>query len=184
MVESWGTILKLLSDGDKQAYAAIFQEYYGPLVQYARQFVGDADVAEDIVQEFFCHLWENRKRLKDIQSFKTYFYASVRNRALNYLRDRHVVSIEGFEIRKEEDFLMEIMEEEIYRELYAAVYKLPDKCRQIFLMKLEGQENQKIAFELGISEETVRSQLRRGKELLQKQLTSFTVLAALAYICL
>lgn len=183
MVETWGTILKSLSNGDKQAYASVFHEYYAPLVLYARRFVGDADVAEDVVQEFFCALWENRKQLKDIQSFKTYLYVSVRNRALNYLRDRHVVSIEGVEIGKEDDFLMEMMEQEVYRELYTAIHKLPNKCRDIFLMKLGGQDNQKIALELGISEETVRSQLRRGRELLQKQLTGLSLLAALSYIC-
>lgn len=181
MTETWGTIFKLLADGDRQAYASIFREYYGPLVLYSRRFVGEADVAEDIVQEFFCHLWENRKRMGEIRSFKTYLYTSVRNRSLNYLRDNHVVSIEGVEVQKEEDFLMEMMEAEIYRELYAAIDKLPDKCRVIFLKKLGGLDNQEIAQELVISEETVRSQLRRGRELLQKQLTGLSALAALAY---
>lgn len=78
---------------------------------------------------------------------------------------------------------MEMMEQEVYRELYTAIHKLPNKCRDIFLMKLGGQDNQKIALELGISEETVRSQLRRGRELLQKQLTGLSLLAALSYIC-
>ncbi len=184
MTESWETILKSVSKGDKTAYNSLFREFYGPLVLYACHFVEDRDVAEDIVQGFFCYLWENRVELKTVQSFKTYFYTSVRNRSLNYLRDKHVVSIEGFEIRKEEDFLMEIMEQEIYRELYVAIRKLPDKCQQIFLLKLAGKDNNEIAQEMNISEDTVRSQLRRGREILQKQLIGLSVLAALAYICL
>lgn len=184
MTETWETILQLLVKGDKQAYATVFREFYGPLVCYARRFVMDQDVAEDIVQGFFCHFWENRKNLPAIHSFKTYFYTAIRNRSLNYLRDKHAISIEGFDIRKEEDFLMEMMEEEIYRELYAAIRTLPDKCRQIFLLKLAGKENSEIACEMNISEETVRSQLRRGREILQKRLTGLSVLSALAYICL
>ena len=107
----------------------------------------------------------------------------MRNRSLNYLRDSRSVSIEGFEKQSDEDFLREMMEEEVYRELYAAIQKLPERCRQIFLLKLDGEENQKIADKLQISEETVRSQLRRGKELLQNNVISFYVLGVICYWC-
>ena len=79
--------------------------------------------------------------------------------------------------------MREMMEEEVYRELYAAIQKLPERCRRIFLLKLDGEENQKIADMLQISEETVRSQLRRGKELLQNNVVSFYVLGVICYWC-
>ncbi|MFR5657593.1 MAG: sigma factor-like helix-turn-helix DNA-binding protein [Butyricimonas faecihominis] len=53
----------------------------------------------------------------------------------------------------------------------------------MFLLKLDGEENQKIADMLQISEETVRSQLRRGKELLQNNVISFYVLGLICYWC-
>lgn len=171
MVKAWETTIQLLAKGDKVAYAAVFRAFYGPLVMYARRFVEDRDAAEDIVQGFFCRIWEDRQHLKSIQSFKSYFYSSIRNRSLNYLRDRHHVPIEGLEILKEEDFIMEMMEEEVYRELYTAIQALPEKCRLIFQMKLKGKGNPEIAIQLGITEETVRSQLRRGREILHKTLS-------------
>ena len=58
----------------------------------------------------------DRKRLINDKSFHAYIYSSVRNRSLNYLRDTHSVSIEGFEKQSDEDFLREMMEEEVYRE--------------------------------------------------------------------
>lgn len=181
MSDTWGTLIQLLAEGDKHAYAFVFHEFYKPLVVYASRFVGNQDAAEDIVQGFFCRLWEDRKRLAGIKSFKSYFYSSIRNRALNYLRDQHGVSLEGIEIRKDEDFLLEMMEEEVYRELYAAIQKLPEKCRQIFLLKLSGKENAEIALELAITEETVRSQLRRGREILQRKLTGLLSLVITLY---
>lgn len=181
MVKTWDSLIKLLAAGDKRAYEAVFREFYRPLVLYARKFVLDGDVAEDIVQGFFCHLWEDRKHMAEIKSFITYFYSAIRNRALNYIRDKHIVSLEGVEIEKEEDFLKEMMEEEIYRELYAAIRELPDKCRAVFMLKLAGKENTEIAAELKVTEETVRSQLRRGRELLRKNIQSLTCLALLFY---
>lgn len=141
------------------------------------------EASEDIIQDFFCRLWEDRKRLVNDKSFYAYIYSSVRNRSLNYLRDSRSISIEGFEKQSDEDFLREMMEEEVYRELYAAIQKLPERCRQIFLLKLDGEENQKIADKLQISEETVRSQLRRGKELLQNNVISFYVFGVICYWC-
>ena len=183
MMESMGILVKRVSKGDRKAYAALFHEFYTPLLLYSKKFTKNREVSEDIVQDFFCRLWEDRKRLINDKSFHAYIYSSVRNRSLNYLRDTHSVSIEGFEKQSDEDFLREMMEEEVYRELYAAIQKLPERCRRIFLLKLDGEENQKIADMLQISEETVRSQLRRGKELLQNNVVSFYVLGVICYWC-
>lgn len=182
MVETWDSQIQLLAKGDQQAYDSVFREFYRPLVMYACRFVEDRDAAEDIVQSFFCRLWEKRHLLVDVKSFKSYFYSSVRNRSLNYLRDKHAVSLEEAKNRNEEDFLMEMMKEEIYRELYAAIRRLPKKCQQIVLLKLVGKENQEIADELKITEETVRSQLRRGKGLLQKYLRGLWVMLLLVML--
>ena len=162
-----GILVKRVSKGDRKAYAALFHEFYTPLLLYSKKFTKNREVSEDIVQDFFCRLWEDRKRLVNDKSFHAYMYSAVRNRSLNYLRD----------------FLREMMEEEVYRELYAAIQKLPERCRRIFLLKLDGEENQKIADMLQISEETVRSQLRRGKELLQNNVVSFYVLGVICYWC-
>lgn len=64
---------------------------------------------------------------------------------------------------KEDDFVGRMMEEEVYRELYDAVRRLPARCRDIFILKLDGADNRDIARQLDITEETVRSQLAPGK---------------------
>ena len=183
MNESLEILVTRLADGDKNAYSRIFYEFYTPLLLYSSKYTGNREASEDIVQDFFCRLWENRKKLVRDKSFLAYIFYSVRNRSLNYLRDTRSVSIEGFEKQSEEDFLSEIMEEEVYKEVYAAVQKLPDRCRQIFLLKLDGKENHEIAALLQISEETVRSQLRRGRELLQNDVSCLFAVVLICYWC-
>lgn len=182
MLEAWDILIASLVKGDKQAYSSVFREFYAPLVFYSQKYVSNRDAAEDIVQEFFCHLWENRRKMAHITSFKTYFYTSIRNRSLNYLRDNHLVSIDKHDVITDDDFLREMMQEEVYRELYAALQKLPEKCRRIFALKLEGKSNQEIADILGITDDTVRSQLRNGREVLQKELTGLMALVVLFWI--
>ena len=112
MMEPMEIVVKKVSSGDRKAYAALFHEFYTPLLLYSIKFTKNREASEDIIQDFFCRLREDRKRLINDKSFHAYIYSSVRNRSLNYLRDSRSVSIEGFEKQSDEDFLREMMEEE------------------------------------------------------------------------
>lgn len=179
MEKSWDTYKGRLAAGDRRAYDSVFAEYYKPLTLYAQRFVKDRDAAEDIVQGFFCSLWENRKKLTEISAFKIYIYRAVRNSSLNYLRDLRHVSLEDVEAEKEEEILTEIIRSEVYRELYRTIQKLPKKCREIYLLKFSGYDNHEIAQNLNISESTVRSQLRHGREILLPELSALLQLLVL-----
>ena len=126
------SVIQRLSQGDREAYTAVFREYYAPLVVYSSRIVKEREIAEDIVQEFFCYLWKQRRQLAEMHSFTTYLYRSIHNRLLNYLRDRRGIPIEDQDMLKEDDFVGRMMEEEVYRELYDAVRRLPARCRDIF----------------------------------------------------
>ena len=177
------SVIQRLSQGDREAYTAVFREYYAPLVVYSSRIVKEREIAEDIVQEFFCYLWKQRRQLAEMHSFTTYLYRSIHNRLLNYLRDRRGIPIEDQDMLKEDDFVGRMMEEEVYRELYDAVRRLPARCRDIFILKLDGADNRDIARQLDITEETVRSQLRRGKEILRRKLTAALGLSLFILIC-
>ena len=177
------SVIQRLSQGDREAYTAVFREYYAPLVVYSSRIVKEREIAEDIVQEFFCYLWKQRRQLAEMHSFTTYLYRSIHNRLLNYLRDRRGIPIEDQDMLKEDDFVGRMMEEEVYRELYDAVRRLPARCRDIFILKLDGADNRDIARQLDITEETVRSQLRRGKEILRRKLTAALGLSLCILIC-
>ena len=167
------SVIQRLSQGDREAYTAVFREYYAPLVVYSSRIVKEREIAEDIVQEFFCYLWKQRRQLAEMHSFTTYLYRSIHNRLLNYLRDRRGILIED----------QDMLKEEVYRELYDAVRRLPARFRDIFILKLDGADNRDIARQLDITEETVRSQLRRGKEILRRKLTAALGLSLFILIC-
>lgn len=122
--------------GDKKAYDVLFKEYYIPLVLFSARYVESKDIAEDIVQDFFCKLWQDRNKLSNIKSFKAYLYSSVKNRSLNYLRDKKINASLDFSLANDEQSSLEaMMEEEIYRELIKTIDLLPPKCKQIFLIE-------------------------------------------------
>ncbi|MDE6449157.1 MAG: hypothetical protein K2L41_03645 [Muribaculaceae bacterium] len=69
-------LLKRLSEGDQNAFAAIFSKYYKGLVMYCNSFITDIDECEDIVQNIFVELWESRRRL-NIASLRNYLLRCV-----------------------------------------------------------------------------------------------------------
>lgn len=61
-------ILLRLAKGDKEAFAAVFDKYYGKVYTFVRSMVRQRAVAEDITQDLFVKLWEKRRRLSRISS--------------------------------------------------------------------------------------------------------------------
>lgn len=101
---------------------------------------------------------------QSLVSFKVYLYNSVRNASLDYLKHKN---IEGSYLQKmldahpvyrtgeedEEGFFSE----EVYRQLFETIDALPERCREVFLMYMEGKKNEEVATALHVSIETVKN---------------------------
>lgn len=77
-----------IKSDDKFSFKILFERYYSQLSRFATLYLKDQDLAEDVVQEFFVQFWIKRNEIKINMSVKSYLYQSVRNRALNYNRDK------------------------------------------------------------------------------------------------
>lgn len=82
-----------LRQGDVTAFEFLFHFYYPGLVVYAAQFVSDRDLAEELVQDFFVRLWQKHTGLLEADSLRNYFFSSVKNSALNFLKHKKVEKI-------------------------------------------------------------------------------------------
>ncbi len=149
----------------------LFQEYYLPLVKFAEGILFDADDSKDIVQNLFVHLWENAKDIEINTSIKGYLFQATRNRCLNRIKslriedNRNILYLEG--VLNSEVLDPEMDSGETGR-IMDALGSLPDKMREIFKMKyLENQRQKEIADILGITENTVKTQLLRAKKKLR-----------------
>jgi RNA polymerase sigma-70 factor (ECF subfamily) len=78
-------IIKGIRAGRESAFEELFKDYYRPLSVFALRYVPDLELAKEIVQGFFVHLYENRKSIIISNSLESYLYQSVRNRCLNHI---------------------------------------------------------------------------------------------------
>ena len=161
--------------GDDSAFSALFRQYYEQLYYFASRFLKDSQTSENIVQDVFVKLWEQREKLEISTNVKSYLYTSVKNHSLNYLkRESRLFSIddqlnlaEEKSISTEDDYI----KDESFRAVHKAIDELPEKCRQIYLMKrYDDLSYNEISEILGISINTIKTQMKRALKALSEKL--------------
>ncbi|BDW93525.1 RNA polymerase sigma-70 factor [Allomuricauda sp. XS_ASV26] len=179
------SVFREIQQKNQFVFKRFFEDTYEDLVQYADSYLFEKSISEDIVQEVFIYLWENASKIKIATSFNAYLFTMVRNRCLNHLKsikitDRaKVLDMQHFigtdyelDVFSEEDQLI------IHNQVLKVVEMLPSKMQRIVRMKyIENYKYVDIAEELGISVNTVKTQLKRAKIRIAEQL--ITVIAVL-----
>jgi RNA polymerase sigma-70 factor (ECF subfamily) len=179
------TLIQRLINGDQTAFELLFRFYYPGLVTFASQIVPDTDEAEEIVQDFFVKLWTGRKEIKKSETLKSYFFTSVKNRALNYLKKEKISEKVRQELREmvETDQLYQpdlFVESELQARIKAAFEKLPPRTSEVFaLSRFKGFSNDQIAEQLNISKRTVETHISNALKLLREELKDYNFLLML-----
>ena len=164
-------------EGDTRSFEQLFRKYYNPLYNYCVGIVAESEAGEDIVQDAFLYLWNNRDTINIKVSVKAYLYSSVRHGALQYLRKQlkeraHSPQLTEFVIYLQES---EYSEEELadLEKAKALLLELPEQCRNVFLMNcLDGKKYKQIADELNISVNTVKTHLSKAYRIFREKLQS------------
>ena len=79
-------LMLAVQSGDRQAFAALFKKYAGPLHHFVFRFVGSAAIAEELVQEIFFKLYRAAPNYQPKGRFSTYLYRVATNHCLNEVR--------------------------------------------------------------------------------------------------
>lgn len=171
----------MVRTGNVHAFEILFNEYYEPLYRFACRFVGDPQTAENITQDIFVKLWESRSSIKISTNVKAYLFTSVRNHSLNYIkREKFVTSYDSEDeaiIDEDSSVDNSIIQEEIYEAVHKAINKLPEQCREIYLMnRYDELSYQEIADIRKISINTVKTQMKRALKSLRENLSHFKFL--------
>ncbi len=165
-----------IKSGDKKAFDLLFLSYYKGLCGFACTFLNDSDEAEEAVQKTFIRLWEKRKNVIAPDNPKAFLFKSVYFESMKMLRhktihENHISEyVRKFKLNSEEtddySFFLPY--------LHKAVEKLPEKCRQIFILnKLEGLTQKEIAEYLEISAKTVENQIAIAVSKLREELKPY-----------
>jgi RNA polymerase sigma-70 factor (ECF subfamily) len=166
-------LLQLLKKGDKKSFEFIFRFYYEPLLGYATGIVKAE--AEEIIQDIFLKLWQDRTKLTIRRSLSAYLYRSVYNRCMNKIKKekisqeyrRHIARQAPAEINADE--LLKF--KELNRKFFELMDALPERSQTIFkLSRFQGLKYHEIAVKLSISVKTVEANISKALAFFRKNL--------------
>jgi RNA polymerase sigma-70 factor (ECF subfamily) len=170
-------IIGRIRQGDVGQFESLFRSSYVSLVRYAKTLIKDHDTAEEIVQDLFFRLWQDKEKIKIESSLNGYLFRSVHNRCLHYIEHNRVVERHAEEMSHRQSESQESPSDILhYKELQARIARilerLPERCGKIFYMsRFEGLKYTEIAKKLSVSLKTVESNMGRALKEFRKELT-------------
>lgn len=157
----------------KDDYSKVYAIYFPKLVRFSETYLLSKEDAENLVQDIFLYLWENKEQIPFLGNMNAYLFTMVKNRCIDFLRKQT-------RTENKKQPLSELEEKELQFKLYSlqkfdennlsvadidtlivqAVDSLPARCKEIFLLsRMEGLRHKEIAERLNISVNTIESQI-------------------------
>ena len=154
-----------------QDFRSIYNTRFNNLVIFSVGMGVPYEQAKDIVQECFIKLWENHNSVSNPTS---YLFTSVRNTSINWLTNSKnsaakKVQLSDSCLKPVDESVIEEAIEYFHKveEAYKKIQQLSGRCKDIFVMTyIERMKIKDIAQELDLSENTVKTYLKRAKEIL------------------
>lgn len=174
-------LVERICNNDKEAFEKLFRKYYSGLQRFLWGYVKNQQVAEDLVQEVFVRVWENRHSLNPDKKIKTYLYKIGRNLAIDHTRHRKIIREWEEEKKALHSFLPgdktiddKLHKKFILKEVKKAIEELPERRRLVFILsRYDGMSYKEIAEKLDISVNTVDTQICRALQALRDKFSSF-----------
>ena len=170
-------------------FESLFNKHYQTLCSFAYGFVKNEQAAEDIVQDRFIKLWQQEIEFTHTQQVKSWLYTAVRNASLDWLRQQQRLQNKYnghayLQNMETETFkLQQMIRAEVLEEIYTVIDTLPPACHKVFTMfYLEGKNLRKIAEELNLSINTIKSHKAKGLAILRQKLPPIAFSMALMYL--
>lgn len=174
-------------EGNEKSFSYFFEAHWDEMYSVSYRHLQDEDLAKDIVQETFIHLWE-RRHLIDINypSLKPYLLKAVKNKIFNYftsekarkqILDQVLLRMQVF--IDEQDYTFKDYQN-MENKLDTSIAKLPSMIKAVYILRADNTSISEIAEKLNIAEQTVKNYLTeariRLKADLKQQLTDENLL--------
>lgn len=169
------------------SFTRLYKEYKHRFTRFAKTYVDDIAVAEDIMMDSLMYYWENRTSLKNDSNIPAYILTIIKHKCLNYLqRERTREEAEKY-LSNREDWELnlriatleacnpeKLFSEEILRIIKETLDLLPEQSREIFIRsRYRNRSNKEIAAELDLSVKSVEYHITKTLKLLREALKDY-----------
>ncbi|AWW29214.1 hypothetical protein DN752_03135 [Echinicola strongylocentroti] len=161
-----------VADGDEEAFSILFEMYHTRIYHFAKTYLKDKALSEDLVQEIFIKIWQEKGKLKEIDNFDSYLFTMVKRKSIDVLRkvarDKKLAETIKMNLIPTSN---PHMEDDNTGYLSKIKENLSAQQRLVFDMsRNQGLTYEDIAYKLNISKNTVRNHMVEALKVLKKAL--------------
>lgn len=170
---------RLRKNDTEEVFRELFNLYYDRFYRIAVYYLKDKENAREVVSDVFFSLWEQRKKLFNINNFDNYCFILLKNAALNKLEKDKRKTTEALDDIPESKNTDPSPEEDLLNDELLQIYvqtldDLPPKCREVYiLVKEQGLKYAEVADKLDISVKTVDAQLQKAITRLKEKINNY-----------
>lgn len=171
-------LLKRLSAGDMKAFDSLFKSYFPKIKKFLSGFIDEPEDVEDLSQDVFVKIWQNRSSLTLVNNLNAYLYRIAKNTLYTYLENRYKTTFYSTgslpEVASTEELEEAVLAKELEELIDITVNRMPLQRQTIFtLSRKEGLSNKEIAEKLAISKRTVETHISAALADIRKVISLF-----------
>jgi len=167
-----------LKQGSDKAFHRLYIRYKARVYAFIYRLVSSHDVAQEVFQDVFVKIWENRAQIDPEGSFNAYIYTIARNSVYSYWRKclnrrklEHYLNAGGESVSLQSE--NELVDKDFLAYIRSEIDNLPKRCKEIFILKyFHNKSYKEISRRFDISEKTVDNQLQKALRIIRKQIRS------------
>lgn len=155
----------------EELFSGLYERYYGKTLDQAAFYCGSRELAEDVVQDVFMRVWERlnefRQKINDWNTWHSFLFVLVRNRASNLKsrRNTQIALFDSYSMWASEVMYHDpVLEKECYRILTEGIDQLGNQQKEIYILKYYRYSSNVIAKEMKLGSSTVRNTLIKARK--------------------
>jgi len=175
--EQEAELLLRLKQGDEKAFTQLFYAYKDKLFGFVLSITHSEEKAEDVVQDVFTKIWQNRNSIGAIENFNAYIFRITQNQAIDYLRQFSKETLAISALTKKQEHLTAstpvdmLLNKEINNQIENAISQLPPQQKKIYILhKEQGFKHEEIAQQLNLSLSTIQNHMGQALGNIRKHL--------------
>lgn len=164
-------LVSLFHTNDERVLVEIYNRYWEKMLAVAFNRLGNLEEAEECVQDVLYKLWKLRYTFNlRSEKLSTYLARAIRNHTFNVLEQRQRIrtKLAGYNQEETIDSMSperQLIVQELQQQIDKAIKGLPQQCQLVFVLnRQEGLSTKEIAVSLNLSENTVKSHLKKAKK--------------------
>ena len=167
------------------AFDVLYRKYSKKLYKFSYSILKSTEESENLIQDVFLNLWENRHKVEKNSSIKSYIFTITYNSAISILRKKareseFIEYLKSLQVINEDPVSAELEYHELSIKLSEIIKALPQRQREVYLMhKDEGLKYSAIAGCLKISVNTIENHMARALKTIREKLGNYSLITIL-----